>query len=329
MLAPDRLLAARENHRALQDVAHLAHIARPRGRQQSIEHLAAAFGWTAGQLRLEISQDAGDQVEAIFARALAYGWQDERHHVEAIKEVFAESSFLYFVHQIPVRRSNESRVDGELAGPAQPPERFRLQHLEELGLQLERELANLIQENRAAIRQLEQPDFALLRVGERALLVTEQLRIEKSRRQAGTIDFDEGSIRAGREVMNDASDPAFARPTLSLQEHRRPLARREQLDVAREVLHSGRHAQRSDTFLLMIPRAQPGVLASETHLFGETRDRRGKVGHVDRLGEKILRAELHGAHGGLDVTLPRQQNDRGAISTQSLENHQAVRIGKM
>ena len=79
----------------------------------------------------------------------------------------------------------------------------------------------------------------------------------------------------------------------------------------------------------MVQRTQPGVLPGEAHLLREPRDRGGEVTHVDRLGEKILGAELHGADGGLDVALPGQQYDRGAVATQPLEYDQAVRIGKM
>src|SRR5437867_9069301 len=78
MLDSDRRLAAREDHRPLEHIAHLAHVAGPCRGQQPIEHVAAAFGGTAWQLRLEIGQDARDQVEPILAR----GSRSEEHTSE-------------------------------------------------------------------------------------------------------------------------------------------------------------------------------------------------------------------------------------------------------
>ena len=112
-----------------------------------------------------------------FLSAAKHEW----HHVEPVEEIFAEAPFFHLVHQIAVRGGDESHVDRELARPAQAPEGLRLQDLEELGLQLQRQLSDLVQENRATIGQLEQAGLAFLRVRERALLVTEQLGIEKRR----------------------------------------------------------------------------------------------------------------------------------------------------
>ena len=51
--------------------------------------------------------------------------------------------------------------------------------------------------------------------------------------------------------------------------------------------------------------------------------------HVDGLGEKVLRAELHRLHGRLDVALAGQEDHRGAFAAQSLQNDQATRIRQM
>src|SRR5439155_266598 len=67
VLDPDLRRPARQDHAALEHVAHLAHVARPRRRQQAIERLGAAGIRTPGHLRPEVLQDPGEEREAILA----------------------------------------------------------------------------------------------------------------------------------------------------------------------------------------------------------------------------------------------------------------------
>ena len=55
----------------------------------------------------------------------------------------------------------------------------RLERAEELRLEIARELADLVEEQRAAVRLLEQALPAVLGVGERPLGVAEQLALEQ------------------------------------------------------------------------------------------------------------------------------------------------------
>src|SRR3954470_1724758 len=66
-----------------------------------------------------------------------------------------------------------------------------LQHAQELHLDLRSEIANLIEEDRAAVRQLEPALAHCDGAGEGALLMAEQLAFDERRRQRGTIDANE------------------------------------------------------------------------------------------------------------------------------------------
>ena len=79
--------------------------------------------------------------------------------------------------------------------PADPDNLFILQDMQQLGLQLERHVADFVQEQGSLVRQFEQPHFAAgRRPGERPLLVSEQFRFQQGGGNRGAIDLDEGLV---------------------------------------------------------------------------------------------------------------------------------------
>src|SRR5690606_10611973 len=140
------------------------------------------------------------------------------------RSVLPEPARLDVGMQVPVGGGDEPHVNRELAGAAQAPERLRLQHLEELGLQLGREVADLVQKDGAAVRDLEEPLLPVLRVGEGALLVAEQLAVEEGRVEARAVDLHERLARAGAQVVDHARHPALPRSALAREEHGGALA---------------------------------------------------------------------------------------------------------
>ena len=77
------------------------------------------------------------------------------------------------------------------ARAAEPLELALLQHAQELRLRGQAHLADLVEEQHAARRQLDLPGLGLLRAGERAALVAEQLRLEQLLGQRGAVQRDE------------------------------------------------------------------------------------------------------------------------------------------
>ena len=69
-----------------------------------------------------------------------------------------------------------------------------LEHREELGLQLQREIADLVEEDRAPVGHLEEPLAGLLGVGEGALLVAEQLALDQRARQGRAVHVHERPV---------------------------------------------------------------------------------------------------------------------------------------
>ena len=84
--------------------------------------------------------------------------------------------------------------------PAEPLELALLQHAQELRLRREAHLADLVEEQHAAGRQLDLARLGLLRARERAALVAEQLRLEQLLRQRGAVQRDERSLASARDA---------------------------------------------------------------------------------------------------------------------------------
>jgi len=79
------------------------------------------------------------------------------------------------------------------------PEAFEfmlLQNAEQFGLQFQRNVADVIEENGAFVGELEAANFLGNGSGERAALVAEKFAFQQTAGNGGTIDFDEGAFAA-------------------------------------------------------------------------------------------------------------------------------------
>ena len=105
-----------------------------------------------------------------------------------------------------------------------PPDALELallQHAQELDLRGQVDVADLVEEQRAALGQLEAALLPLLRAGERALLVAEELGFDQALRQRGAADLDERLLGPQRVVVNGVRDELLAGARLAADEHRR------------------------------------------------------------------------------------------------------------
>ena len=110
-----------------------------------------------------------------------------------------------------------------------PPEAHELallDHAQQLGLRLERDVADLVEEDRPLVGQLEEPLLRIDGAGEGPLHVPEQVGLEEIRRQVARIDGDERAIGADRVLVQRARDQLLAGPALAVDQDRRPARRR-------------------------------------------------------------------------------------------------------
>ena len=99
----------------------------------------------------------------------------DRHDVEAIEQVFAELALRDQALEIPVRGRDHAHVHGDVGVPAHPSEGARFEDAQQLRLELRGHLSDFVQQQRPAIRELEETLLELLGVREGSLLVPEQL----------------------------------------------------------------------------------------------------------------------------------------------------------
>ena len=92
---------------------------------------------------------------------------------------------------------------------------------EQLGLQPDVHLADLVEQQRAAVGLLEAADAPGDGAGERALLMAEQLRLQQRFRNGGAIDGDEAALGAAALAMQMAGENLLAGAGLAGDQHAR------------------------------------------------------------------------------------------------------------
>src|SRR5687767_8708015 len=158
-----------------------------------------------GVLLAEVLGEDGDLLGAVAERG-----NEDVDDVEAIVEVLAEAALGHRALEVLVGGGDHADVDLDVAAGAQAGELAILQDVQELGLQGQGHLADLVEEDGAAVGELELAELALLGAGEGAALVAEELGLEELEGQGGAVDLDEGALAAGGAVVDGAGDELLA-----------------------------------------------------------------------------------------------------------------------
>ena len=156
----------RRDDRALQDVAQLAHVARPGIRLQGRHVRKPERRDRSPEAPRELPRDCIREEDDVVA-ALAQRWEPEREDAQPVVQVGAEPPVARGPLEVPVRGSDDAHVDPAGAGAADGLELSPLQYTEELVLQLERQLADLVEEDGPAVGAREPAFPPLRRTGER------------------------------------------------------------------------------------------------------------------------------------------------------------------
>src|SRR5262249_57441114 len=94
-----------------------------------------------------------------------------------------------------------------------------LERAQDLGLRLEAHVADLVEEERAAVGQLELAAAPRQSARERALLVTEQLGLDQLLGDSGAVDLDEGALAARGLHMDSPRYQLLAAAVLAVDQH--------------------------------------------------------------------------------------------------------------
>ena len=142
-------------------------------------------------------QEGGGQLRHVGA-ALAQRRQLQPHHVQPVQQVGAETALLDQGFQILVGGGDDPHVDADQLAPADAEELTLGQHPQQAGLQRRRHVADLVEEQGAAVGLLEAADVAPRRAGESAGLVAEQFALQQFGRDRGGVQGHERRARARR-----------------------------------------------------------------------------------------------------------------------------------
>src|SRR5689334_19157010 len=170
----------------------------------------------ARKLLNEVANQQRDVVSPV-----AQGRDGDGKDVEPIVQVRAELARLDHGAQVTVGGGDQARIRADRPRAAETLELPLLQDAQQLRLQLERDFAHLVEEDAAAMRQLEPADALRYGSGEGALFMAEHLAFQQAGRNRRTVQLDESARAALAEVVNGAREQLFAGAGFAVNQHRR------------------------------------------------------------------------------------------------------------
>ena len=178
------------------------------------------------------------------------------------------------------------------------------EHPQQPCLQRRRHVADLIEEQRAAIRLLEATSPLCIGAGEGALLVAEELRLQQLRGYRRGVERDERSCCAWAMVVQRPCDQFLAGARLAGDQHRRSRTR-QSADRAEHLLHRGRFAEqvRGATVADRHRIRAPYALRRTTHQIDDLVD-------IERLGQILERTAFVGGDRIVEVSVRGHDDDR-------------------
>src|SRR5688572_20348511 len=213
-------LTGRENDRPLDDVAHFPDVARPAVLLEDSHRRGIDGRDVLVVAGVEFGDERLNQQRQVFL-ALAQRRQLHREDVQPVEQILAQLPALDRLDRHDVGGGDDPHVDRLLGAPAEAPERPLLEYAQQLHLGRRRHLGDLVEEQRAVIRQLEAPFAAVGRAGERALLVPEDLALEQRLRNRRAVDRHERLLGARAQLVDRLGDELLAGARLAPDQHRR------------------------------------------------------------------------------------------------------------
>lgn len=137
----------------------------------------------------------------------------ERKNVQAEKEVFAKTFFVYHFSQVTVCGGEDTDINADDAASADPDNLLLLENAQKPGLERVRHIANLIQKDSALIRLLKEAHAApALCTGKGAFLVTEKLAFQQAFGERGAVDGYKGFIFPRGVIMDGRANSSLPVP---------------------------------------------------------------------------------------------------------------------
>src|SRR3990172_6759000 len=209
------------------------------------------------------------------------------HDIEAIEEVFAEFAFLDHFGKVAVSGANQADIDGEAGVAAEALDAAFLQNAEKLGLQGEAQVADLVQEERSAIRGLEAAPTCDQRAGKGPALVAEELVFDQGFRDAGARKGDKGILSASAAAVAGLGEQLLARTRLTGNQDG-DITRSDFLGQLEDLLHAEGGAQHAvHATLGMLAGAQLKELGFDLARLVSATEDQAELDHVRGVGDGV------------------------------------------
>jgi hypothetical protein len=242
------------------------------------------------------------------APALPEGRGVHADDVDAVEEILAEALLLDLGLEVAVGRGDDARVERDLLVAADGAHHALLERAQELGLHLQRHLADLVEEERSAAGLHEEAGARALGVGEGAAHVAEELALEQRRGHGRAVDGEEGPRAPRALLVEGPGDELLARAALARDQHRRaavghaghqvedPLHRRALAEEPAEVLRIDDGS------------AEPLHLQAKLPVLHRPRDHQPEELGVDRLGDEVVGAGADRRDRGVEAGVARDHH---------------------
>ena len=215
--------------------AQLPHVSRPGVTDDRLQRLGGEVAHRLGVLLGELAQKTQRQHRDV-RHALTQGRRPKLHHAQPKIEVLAKLAVADHLLQVFVRRRDDSHVRHQRLVAADPLEGALAEKPQQLDLRRLVDIADLVEEQRAALGLLEPPDATLVRAGECPLLVAEQLALKQRRRQRSAVHSNHRTPRARAKLVDRLGQKLLAGAALALDQDSRP-RRRHLPDDVHHLLH--------------------------------------------------------------------------------------------
>ncbi len=237
--------------------------------------------------------------------------------IQAIEQVLAEPALGNGRAQIGVGRADDAHLHLARDAAAEPLELARLQDTQQLRLSFQRQVADLIEKQRAAVGGFEASLARLRGAGERAGLGAEQFRFHQILGQGTHVHLDERAAADRRIRLDDRGDDFLARAVRAGDQHGN-VRRRDVGRLGDHIAHGiAFEDQPAQVKARRQRRARLGAflhgafaLHRQPAQFEQIAHRRQQPRVVPGLGEIVRGAGLHQFDRGFQVSPGREQHDR-------------------
>ena len=206
--------------RAAQAVLQLTHVAEPGVVAQQALRRRRQAQIAQSEARTVVLKEGAGQRQQIRTPAFTQRWYPERIDAQAVIEVFTEMPGGDLRLEIAIGGRDDTHIDPDYAIAAQRLQLALLQDPKQLGLQRQRQLADLIQQQGAAIRHHEVATVIMGRAREGATPMPEQRAFDQVRRQGGAVDAHQRTRSPPGSIVQPLDHALLAHAGLALHQHR-------------------------------------------------------------------------------------------------------------